>query len=511
MAVTMNYFKRSLLIVSVLLIFFNISGAAVNEKKIVVSSFTIESRESLGFLEKGIAHMLETRLKIPGQSFVVFSSEGGKGDAVTADYILEGTILIFGDSVNTDAKLINAASGKTELVFTRVGKTKGDVLTHIDLFAEQIRVEVLHLAPAHVVRGEAEKRYQPYVETQKPVIWRSRVLDMEIQSIAVSDIDNDSKNETLVLSKDRLSVFQGMGSHIKKISEINLASTDIRHLFVDVIDLDADGSKEIFITSMDDRTLKPASSLYKWGKSGLIKTADNIKWLLRAVDTKTRGRILLGQKIKGDGSSILGTGIFELKMDASGRLSPAASSFSFADTIFGLAFGDFMNNGTETIALLDLKGNLSLYSSEGTQIFTSAEEYGGSESYIEYKGMRYTKDDGYQMSKLYLQQRIFAADLHQDGKTHLIIIKNEDDAKGLLSKMRLYDKGYIQSLLWNEMGLGMQGRTQKVSGYISDYTIADMDNDGKKEIIFSTVNSKGLLKKKTSRIISQSFIAKGMN
>jgi len=500
-----NFFKLKILILFFFLIFPDFVSASL-EKKIVVLPFNIESQEKLGFLEKGIANMLETRLKIPGQSFAVALPDKGTLTSLKADYIIEGTILFFGDSVNTDARLINANSGKTELVFTQVGNNKGDVLKHIDLFAERIRTEVFNLSPAHGFKGNSEKRYQQPAESEKPAIWKSMLFDAEIKSIAVSDIDNDSKNETIILSKNSIQVFRRADNSFAKLSEIKLAPTNKRHLFVDVIDLDNDGTKEIFITSINDKTLRPASSLYKWGTQGLIKTADNIKWLLRAVDTKSNGRILLGQKTTGDGR--FPTGIFELKMDKTGQLSPLKMSFPFADNIFGLAFGDFMNTGKETIALLDLKGNLSIYSSEGTQLFTSPENYGGSKSYIEYKGMRYTKDDGYQMSRIYLQQRIFAADLYQDGKTNLVTIKNEDTSKGLLAKVRVYDKGHIESLLWNEMGMDTQGSTQKVSGYISDYTIADMDNNGNKEIIFIIVSSKGSFTKKTSKIISQSFLAK---
>ncbi len=494
------------------LIFPGLVCASSIEKKIVVSAFTIESQEKLGFLEKGVVHMLETRLKVPGHSSVVFLSNDLELESLKPDYILRGTILIFGDSVSTDAKLINAASGETELMFSQFGSKKGDVLKHIDLFAERIRTEVLHLAPRNGDTGGSERtaRYVPYAEPQKPVIWQSPSFDTEVRSIAVSDIDKDSKNETIVLSNNTISVFQRTGNLLKKISEIQIASGDKRNLFVDVIDLDNDGTQEIFVTGVNDDTLEPDSSLYRWNTSGLVKVADHIQWLLRAVDTKSYGRILLGQKTKGEGERRLKTGITRLKMDASGRLSPADLSFPFADNIFGMAFGDFMNTGTETIALLDLKGILSLYSSDGRELFTSADTYGGSGSYIEYKGMRYNRDSGYQMSRIYLQQRLFAADLSGDGKTSLVIVKNKDAAKGLLSRLRLYDKGYIDSLVWNEIGMAPQGKTQTVSGYICDYTVADMDNDGKKEIVFAIVSSKGTLRKKTSRIVSQSFIVKGM-
>ena len=112
--------------------------------------------------------------------------------------------------------------------------------------------------------------------------------------------------------------------------------------------------------------------------------------------------------------------------------------------------------------------------------------------------------------KLYLQQRIFAADLYQEGKISIIVVKNTDEAMGLLERTRIYRKGHIESLQWNEIGLASQGRTQTISGYISDYTVADMDNDGKKELVFSVVDPTKLLEEKNSRILSQSFIVKGV-
>ena len=106
-----NCFKFKILIIFFFLIFPDFVCASLNEKKIVVSPFKIESQEKLDFLEKGVVHMLETRLKIPGHSSVVFSSDDMEIKSLKADYILRGTILVFGDSVSTDAKLINAASG----------------------------------------------------------------------------------------------------------------------------------------------------------------------------------------------------------------------------------------------------------------------------------------------------------------------------------------------------------------------------------------------------------------
>lgn len=508
-----KFMKVTLLVLSLFMLFPGFAGAAGPEKIIAVAPFNIQSQEPLSFLEKGIVRMLETRLKIPGHSFAVVAPAGQDLTTLNADYIIQGTVLVFGDSVSTDATLTGADSGKVELSFSQFGKEKGEVLNHIDLFAEQIRTQVLHLEPAPRFRqmSGGATGYGPgaYVETRKPEIWRSTPFDSEIRGIAVADIDNDSKNETIILSRDSLQVFRRTKETLEKLSEMPLDFRTTRHLFVDVIDLDRDGKKEIFVTSVNDDSLRPDSSLYRWESTGLVKVSDGLHWILRTVDTKD-GRILLGQAPKGAGDKRLKTGIFRMDLDTTGTLSPSALSYPFADTPMGMAFGDFLNNGQETIALLDLDGHISIYSADGTRLYKSSEEYGGSAAYIEFKGARYNQADGFQKGRIYLQQRLFAADLYDAGKTSLITVKNNDVTKGLLARLRHYDKGYFESLASNEMGMTPEGRTQRVSGYIPDFTIADMDNDGKKELVFALVNSDDMFKKKVSRVITQSFIVKGL-
>ncbi|BBO84432.1 hypothetical protein DSCO28_49980 [Desulfosarcina ovata subsp. sediminis] len=486
--------------------------AAEQEKTFLITPFQINSEEPLDFLKKGIDKMLDTRLTEQGRSRVVFAPDVETGSGFDADYIIDGTILIFGAQVSTDVKLINADTGMVELSFDETGSKKGDVIKHVDLFADSVRTRILGLSPVAgpatsvpttATAPAAQAFNQGPAMLSSQVIWRGPFLKKTIDSLQVQDIDNDGKDEILILAENVLEIYRREGGRLMPISKNKIDEINVRCYFLDAIDLDKDGRKEICVTGVNESQLRAASSIYRLENGELVKLLGPVNYLFRVVDAAT-GPMLLGQKTLGDDSRKLKTPVVELEFGQGGQsLVPAGKSFSFADNVFGLAFGDFMNNGEEIAAVLDLKGIISLYSQEGRELYRSSDEYGGSAAYIEYKGMRYNKDDGFQLDRIFFQQRIFAADVNGDGKTGLVVVKNSDTARGLLTSTRFYRKSHIDELLWNELGFIVLDKGQNVSGYISDFSLGDTNADGKTEVVFSVVSPAKILKDSRSQIFSK--------
>ncbi|PIE60973.1 MAG: hypothetical protein CSA29_05770 [Desulfobacterales bacterium] len=482
---------------------------AVNpEKKILITPFQITSQENLEFLKKGIEKMLEARLTEPGTSSVVFGDDDDAAKRLGADYIVKGTILIFGSQVNTDVKLLEADTGKAKLEFNEMGTEKGDVIKHMDLFAENIRTQALGLKPvaglaAPVPTGGYAKQPEQLAQTRSQEIWRGPFWDKEITAICLADIEGDGKTETLVLSGAQLDVYRRTPKGFAPVSSYKLPQKGVTFLFVDAYDLENDGTKEILITGVDNRWRRPAAFAYRFERGTWVEVGGPYDYFLRVVDTR-EGPLLLGQKADGPGDKKLNTPVVELKMGPGRQgLVPGEKTFPFIDNVFGVAFGDFMNNGNELIASLGLDGYLSLFSPDGQLLNKSAETFGGTPAYIEYKGHRFNKDDGYVLSRVFLQQRVFAGDVDQDGKTNLIVVKNIDKTGGFLTKTRIFTKSYIDILTWNELGFESGNRTQHLNGFISDYTVGDMDSDGKDEIVFALVNTPKLLGAKRSQIFAK--------
>ena len=487
---------------------------AGDEKRILITPFEITAEEDLGFLKTGIEKMLEARLTESGKSMVIFGSD--TVDASGIDYIVTGNILIFGKQVSTDVKLLKGDDRTVALSFNQMGENKGDVIRHIDIFADNIRVKALGLQPAAGLAAPEIQQAPNYARApnayqsgqisgyQVPEeIWRGPFMETEVLSVAVADLDNDGANETLVLTEDGLSIYRRNGDALAPVSENKLDERNVKPLYVDTIDLDLDGRPEICITAVHQKRLRASSMVYNVENMRLTKRIDGLPYLLRVVK-KGDVQVLLGQETRGDGDQMLRNPVIELGLGPNERdLVRSGDSYPFADNVCGIAFGDFLNNGEEDIAVLNLSGNISIHDPGGRLIYKGTEEYGGTKKFLEYKGMRYTKDDAWKLDRVFLQQRLFAADLDGDGKMNLITVQNSDTAKGLLSSTRIYSKSYLDILVWNELGLATQNRSQALSGYVSDFTVADMNSDGKEEIVFTLVSSGKLLEDSRSQIFTK--------
>ena len=500
---------KTTLVLAIFLFLTCLAGSALAATtRILVKPFTIEADQAYPFLEKGIFKMLLSRLEIPGTCTPVLDTDPNAG---LADYVLNGTILIFGDGISTDARLLNAKTGAPALVFNELGATKGDALAHVNLLCERIRTEVLGIAsgPGAIAQPMAQPRIeqQPLVNNQpvaKATLWRSQAFDERIISIDLADVTGDTKNETIIASKRKITILTRDGKTLKKMSMFE-PNINLDILTIDAGDINNNHKAEIYVTCIDERTQRPASFVIEWNGAGFTPLVDNEPWLFRIIHPKTRGTLLLGQTPREKGK-MLNTPVFQLTWQAN-TLVEAALKLPKDITIYSFTYGDIMNNGTEMIAALTLDGRVKIFSPEGRESWRSSEGYGGSAAFLEYKGALYTRDDGYQMTRFFLQQRIFVADLDGDGKNSVVVVKNVDSA-GILKKTRYFSKGIIVSLAWDEMGLAPEGKTRSFPGYFSDYTIGDMDNDGQSELVYAITRSEGMVDQKhTTRLYSQDRIA----
>ncbi|MCP4116444.1 MAG: VCBS repeat-containing protein [Desulfobacteraceae bacterium] len=507
--------RKTPILLTVLLFLFCLAAPALAEKtRIIVKPFSIEADQEYPFLKKGVFKMLLSRLEIPGICSPVLENDP---EASLANYVLTGTILIFGDGISTDAKLTDTTTGAAALSFNRFGKTKGDVLAHVDLLAREIKTEILGVGPKPktVVQQpiQQQQQQQPQAQVRQPQgkaqLWRSPALKNKIISLAISDINGDSKNETVVCSQKSVQVFLRENRTLKRLAEFDLNPTD-RVISIDAGDINANGRSEIYVSCVDKRTNLPSSFIMEWNGSEFTKIAARQPWLFRIIETTTRGTLLLGQDVNGKKNQLRSpvyritwqkTGLVETEL----KLPKGLSLYSFT-------FGDPRNTGEELLVALTRDGRIKLFTPEGDEVWRSNADFGGTTAFVEYKGNRYNKDDGYQMSRLFLQQRIHVADLDNDGKNSVLVVKNVDTSSGLLAKTRYFSKGHVKSLRWDEMGLTPEGRTRSFPGYISDYVLADQNNDGKKELVYSISRSDGVVDQKhTTRLYSQDRLSISYN
>jgi hypothetical protein len=74
-----------------------------------------------------------------------------------------------------------------------------------------------------------------------------------------------------------------------------------------------------------------------------------------------------------------------------------------------------------------------------------------------------------------------------------------------MTRFKQYNSGHFEGLVWDNVGLRKQWRTRKFSGYISDYDVGDLDNNGRVDLVFAvTRRTDTALTEAKSYIVSMS-------
>lgn len=525
--------------------------------RLLIMPFNIHSSDDLSFLKDGIHDMLATRLGQKGAVLPFTRKETqtilnevqgdiGESDArklaaeAGADYVVLGSLTMIGDRLSTDARMIDMRTNETVATFNATGSQQGDVISHIDQFAQQVNEQVFG-RKAKPEKAEPTQPATPKVEDSRrhpealwreeqglgfeedsergdssgfrmgdqPMaagnVWKSRNYSDHLIGIAVGDVDGDNMNETVFISKDTVFIYRHVNGRIIRLAEEKTdRTTDL--ITVDLADINSNGKEEIFVTALnyDSGTLK--SFVLEFDGKRFARIVDGAQWYFRVIDMPNRGKILMGQH-RGIRNIFVG-GVNEMTW-MGGEYRPAGEKRLPAwVNIYNFTYGDVFNDGqARLIGFTDREG-LRIMELQGTGVEWSSEEvYGGKMTYLDEKpSVEPARDPDYSLERHYMPHRLFVADTIGDGVKELVVVKNEDRTKRIFTRLRMFKNGRITALSFDKMGQYHKWSTREVSGYISDLALADADNNGKKELAYTVVsNISSVLRDAKSFIIFQAF------
>ena len=534
---------------------------AEGPSKVLILPFYIHSEKDLSFLRDGIEDMLSTRLALAETVFLIDREEARQalqdvptpineitaillGARLEADYVLFGSLTVFGASISTDARFMDVHQKKPVVTFNQYGKTQGDVVQHVDIFAGQINATVFgrqtpsyRPAPAPPSQPTADVHTHPdklwtgdttttmtdspgpllATDTTSQVSWKSRNFKSNIKGVSVGDVDGDGKNETVFISDRKVFIYRYMGGRFEKVDEIDGQAMD-DFIGVDVADINQNGKSEIFITNLFNKNRIDTTSLHRtkssvlgplqsfvleWDGAAFSRVVESENWYYRVLNVPDQGDLLLGQKRGMD--DIFTGGVYALQWE-NGRYVPAdRQNLPKPMNIYGFAYGDVKNEGREMIIAFTTDNHIQILNADGKSEWKSDERFGGGATYLEFLMKDGSSISGVrEMDRYYLPLRILVDDLDNDGQTEIVVVKNKDATGGYLSRMRVLTKGHIECFTWDDMGLAPKWKTRTYSKYISDYLLADIDNDGQNELVYAVVAiGSDSLKSAKSFIISQ--------
>jgi len=511
-----------------------LSVLAAQPSRVAIIPFKIHADRDISFLRDGIVDMLTTRLSWEDKVVVIerevteaaltnlagpMNEKAARhfGSLLHADYVLFGSLTIFGESVSIDAKMIDVHGVKPPVTIFTQSHGMDTVIPKINLFAADINKKIF----GRVLRV-ARQEPQPY--SQQPAspgiyahpekllgelgagtsdtsdlnpdfimayggrkttgFWKSRNFPLYIKAMALGDVDGDGKQEVVFVTSNRIFVYRNVNRRFVNLKEIAGKST-YNFLSVDVADINANGKAEIFITNVDTRRNSLDSFVLEWENGNLIPITKNDAWYYRVLELPMRGVILLGQR-RGISEAFL-PGIYKLAWQNGKYESVETLQVPDGINIYAFTLADVMNNGGELLVAFTQDDYLEILTKSGSKEWKSDEHYGGSLKYLDTK----SEPGDSEKERIFLPQRIFVKDLDRDGKNEVIVIKNHAAASRLFKRFRQYTSSEIVSLSWDGLGLALNWKTRKIHGYVSDMAIGDFDNDGQQELIASVVMSKG--------------------
>ena len=136
------------------------------------------------------------------------------------------------------------------------------------------------------------------------------------------------------------------------------------------------------------------------------------------------------------------------------------------------------------------KGKLRLLDAKGDVQWKSSDKFGGSDNFLDRPDVHVDEKGGAtkEARRIYLPPRMIARDLDGDGMDEVVAVINEFSTGEHIERLRFYSKGYVSGLTWDGMGLAQAWRTQDISGYVADFQLKDVDNDGRDELVTASVS-----------------------
>jgi hypothetical protein len=102
----------------------------------------------------------------------------------------------------------------------------------------------------------------------------------------------------------------------------------------------------------------------------------------------------------------------------------------------------------------------------------------------------------------YVNLRIINCGIGKEGSVELIVAKNFSQERRWFENLRIFTSGEVYDLEWDGLGLAEKRRTKKIQGYVADYQIKDINNDGRPAVVIALVTSGYLARKPVSVVVA---------
>jgi hypothetical protein len=510
-----------------------VAALAQETKKFAVVPFSYTGPQKYSYFPKAFQASLNNDLEwgghvVPASSSVVDSipAPKGKADAVKTltstgiDYVISGSIAILDKEANLRIMAVGSdgsswenkgqmpideitpwldAQSKSIMgnVFNRPGystaETKAKNTDITDGVANPTEPGGSQFIMANDDQYQADTlnpqfRYEGGSETIGR--WRSQTLRFFSTSMVVSDADGDGKNEVFILHKTGISAYRYEQGKLKHLDTLELTPST-QYLRLEAADLDKDNIPELIVGTYQTQYRSALKSPEGWPKSHvlsfssgkfkfLVKDYNRFLGVLRLPPMYTPIMVAQDKGIR----HLFGPRINEAYLKGSeivlGQSIPTPEygnlyNMTYLPDEFGYKYvvlDDFhrLNVYSQTLERLSSTKE-ERYNSSGLGIETNDRPMGMGPGSVDETTNTYN-----------VPFRMIAASLSQKGKYELLVNKDLSIAAQVFERFNYFSQGEIHALVWDGVGMNLAWKTRRIKGQVSDIGVADLNNDGKKQL-----------------------------